>query len=150
MTKTLKFTAAALLMAAAGLAAAQTAPNAFTTGFYRFPAIHQQQVWFTAEGDLWRVASSGGRAERVTTHAGYETHAAVSPDGRWLAFVGAYEGAPDVHVMPVAGGPPKRLSWFGTRVQVWGWTPAGEVLATAPAASAFSKASACEPSQTST
>ncbi len=101
-------------------------------GFYRFPALHPQGVWFTAEGDLWRVGLDGGRAERVTTHPGYETHPAVSPDGRWLAFVGAYEGAPDVYVMPTAGGPPRRLSWFGRQVQVWGWTPGGEVLATAP------------------
>ncbi|WP_395702672.1 S41 family peptidase [Aquabacterium sp.] len=102
-------------------------------GFYRFPALHQQGVWFTAEGDLWRVGLDGGRAERITTHPGYETHPAVSPDGRWLAFVGAYEGAPDAYVMPAAGGTPKRLSWFGRQVQVWGWTPGGEVLATGPA-----------------
>ncbi|MBI5254992.1 MAG: PD40 domain-containing protein [Burkholderiales bacterium] len=105
------------------------------TGFYRFPALQGQQLWFTAEGDIWRVGTTGGRAERITTHPGYETHPAVSPDGRWLAFVGAYEGSPDVYLMPTTGGTPRRLSWFGARVQVWGWTPDGEVLATAPAAS---------------
>lgn len=110
------------------------AEPASVQGFYRFPALHARTLWFTAEGDLWRVASDGGRAERITTHPGYETHASVSPDGRWLAFVGAYEGAPDAYVMPVAGGTPRRLSWFGAQVQVWGWTPAGEVLLSAPAA----------------
>ena len=129
LRRALAATTLAGLTLASPLAAAQA-----ITGFYRFPALHQQQIWFTAEGDLWRVGSSGGRAERITTHPGYETQPAVSPDGRWLAFIGAYEGAPDVYVMPVAGGAPKRLSWFGLRVQVWGWTPAGEVLATGPAA----------------
>ncbi len=103
-----------------------------STGFYRFPALQGSQVWFTAEGDLWRVGVAGGPAERVTTHPGYETHAAVSPDGRQLAFVAAYEGPAEVHVMPVAGGVPKRLTWDGQRPLVWGWTPAGEVLATVP------------------
>lgn len=105
-------------------------------GFYRTPALHGGQIWFSAEGDLWRVAAGGGAAERVTTHPGAETAPAVSPDGRQLAFVGAYEGTPEVYVMPAAGGTPRRLSWFGARnLQVWGWTPAGEVLATGPSAS---------------
>lgn len=105
-------------------------------GFYRTPAVHGAQLWFSAEGDLWHVALDGGRAERVTTHPGLETQPAVSPDGRWLAFVGNYEGTPEAYVMPVAGGTPRRLSWFGTRpVQVWGWTPAGEVLVSGPSAS---------------
>lgn len=131
-------TALALALAATPATQAQSQGQPQTqaiSGFYRFPTLHQNQIWFTAEGDLWRASSTGGQAERITTHAGYETHPAVSPDGRWLAFVGAYEGAPDVHVMPTTGGPPKRLSWFGSRVQVWGWTPTGEVLATAPAVS---------------
>ncbi len=135
--------ATACLALSPALATAQGAATATVTtsadsggvqGFYRFPALHARGLWFTAEGDLWRVGSEGGRAERITTHPGYETHPAVSPDGRWLAFVGAYEGAPDAYVMPVAGGPPRRLSWFGAQVQVWGWTPAGEVLVSAPAA----------------
>lgn len=121
-----------LLLGGGGLLPVAAQPVA---GFYRFPTVHGQQLWFTAEGDLWRAGLQGGRAERVTTHPGPELMPAVSPDGRWLAFVGSYEGAPDVHVMPVDGGTPRRLSWFGSLVRVWGWTPAGEVLASAPAAS---------------
>lgn len=133
MPLVLPLLAAAALAQTAAAPAQDLAPPGPVHGFYRFPALHGSQLWFTAEGDLWRVGLGGGQAQRVTTHPGYETHPAVSPDGRWLAFVGAYEGAPDVHVMPVAGGTPRRLSWFGQRVQVWGWTPAGEVLATGPA-----------------
>ena len=117
-----------------GLAFAAVAPlaSAQANGFYRFPALRGQQVWFTAEGDLWRTDIAGGTAQRVTTHPGSESRAELSPDGRSVAFVGAYEGPSEAYVMPVGGGVPKRLTWDGQGVLVWGWTPAGEVLVAAP------------------
>ena len=97
-------------------------------GYFRFPAIHGDTIVFTAEGDLWQVGVSGGRASRLTTHAGLESHAAFSPDGRRLAFTGTYEGTTEVYVMPAGGGLPRRLTWLGGRVAVTGWTPQGEVM----------------------
>ena len=76
----------------------ETSPQFNTTLGY-FPS---------AEGDLWRTAAQGGPAQRLTTHAAAETHAAISPDGKWVAFAGSYEGAQDAYVMPLAGGLPKR------------------------------------------
>ena len=35
----------------------------------------------------------------------------ISPDGRWIAFAGNYDGNTDVYLMPAAGGEPKRLTW---------------------------------------
>ena len=107
--------------------------SAQVNGFYRFPTLRGDTVWFTAEGDLWRVGTAGGAAQRITTHPAAETRPAVSPDGRWLAFTGAYEGPTEAYVMAVDGGVPKRLTWGGQNVLVMGWTPAGEVLVTAPA-----------------
>lgn len=104
-------------------------------GFYRFPSLHGDQVWFTAEGDIWRVAATGGRAERITTNPRAETRPSVSPDGRWLAFNGAYEGPNEAYVMAVDGGVPKRLTFGGLNATVWGWTPTGEVIVTAPSTS---------------
>ncbi|MDT9002181.1 S41 family peptidase [Paucibacter sp. APW11] len=104
-------------------------------GFYRQPALHGDQVYLVAEGDLWRAPLAGGRAERLSTHAGQETSPAVSPDGQWLAFVAQYDSAGDAYLMPVAGGVPKRLSWEGGDVRVWGFTAQGEVLYTAMAES---------------
>ena len=97
-------------------------------GYYRFPALRGETLVFTAEGDLWKVGLEGGEARRLTTHPGQETHAAISPDGLWVAFSGAYEGPTEVYVMPTGGGLPQRLTWEGGTARVVGWTPQGEVL----------------------
>jgi tricorn protease len=101
-----------------------------TSGFYRQPTLHGEQVYLVAEGDVWRVNSQGGEAQRLTTHGGQETQPVVSPDGQWLAFTGQYDGGTEIYLMPVAGGPPKRLTWEGGGMRVWGFTAAGEVLYT--------------------
>jgi tricorn protease len=96
--------------------------------YYRFPAVRGDAVVFTAEGDLWKVASKGGTAQRLTTHASAETHAAISPDGLWIAFSASYEGAQEAYVMPITGGVPKRISFENASVTVLGWSAQGEVL----------------------
>ena len=96
-------------------------------GYYRFPAIHGDTVIFTAEGDLWSVSAEGGSARRLTSDAGMEDNAAISPDGKMVTFSAEYEGPTDAYVMPVEGGLPKRLTWDGDAA-VAGWTPDGKVL----------------------
>ena len=108
-------------------------------GFYRQPALQGDALYLVAEGDLWRVAVSGGRAERLSTHPGTESSPAISPNGQWLAFVGQYDGATgnggDIYLMPAQGGLPKRLSWEGAGLRVWGFGPQGELLYTGPSQS---------------
>ena len=106
-----------------------------SNGYYRWPALHGRQLFFVAEGDLWRVGVEGGRAERLTSHPGAELRPAVSPDGRWLAFVASYEGPQEAYVMPAEGGLPRRLTWDGQAARVWGFSPAGEVLISTRASS---------------
>lgn len=101
---------------------------AATPAYYRFPAIRGDAVVFGAEGDLWKVAASGGQAQRLTSHPAAETLPAISHDGKWLAFSAAYEGATEAYVMPLAGGLPKRISFENGYVSVLGWTAQGEVL----------------------
>jgi len=110
------------------LALALGVPALAGDAYVRFPATQGDRVFFTAEGDIWRAPLAGGKAVRLTSHAGQETRAAVSPDGQWLAFSGAYEGPQEVYVMPVEGGQPKRLTFEGLGCFVLGWTPQGQVL----------------------
>lgn len=105
-----------------------TLPAQSPSGYYRFPALHGDTIVFTAEGDLWRVAAGGGVAQRLTTHPGSETHAAISPDGLTLAFSAEYEGPTEVYTMPLAGGLPVRHTFDGSAARVVGWTPDGQVL----------------------
>ncbi len=108
--------------------ASSTAP---VEGFYRQPALQGDRLVFVSEGDLWSASPQGGSAQRLTTHLGSESSPALSPDGRWLAFVGQYDGGVgDVYVMPATGGVPRRMSWDTGPVRVWGITARNEVLYT--------------------
>jgi len=97
-------------------------------GYFRYPAVHGETVVFTAEGDLWRGSIEGGVAQRLTTHPATEAHAAISPDGKLVAFTAEYEGPAEVYTMPLSGGVPTRVTFEGSRAAVAGWTPDGKVL----------------------
>src|SRR5205085_3748039 len=112
-----------LLATAAPIAAQQP-----SLGYYRFPAIAGNTIVFTAEGDLWRVPVSGGVAQRLTSAQGEESHAAISPDGKTIAFSASYEGPTEVYTMPIDGGAPTRRTFEGGSAIVTGWTPDGKVL----------------------
>jgi tricorn protease len=99
-------------------------------GFYRFPALHGDTVVFAAEGDLWKVAVTGGEARRLTTHPGEETNTVVSPDGRTLAFTARYEGPAEVYTMPLGGGVPVRRTYEADASVATTWTPDGKLVYT--------------------
>jgi tricorn protease len=124
------------------LVLAATAP-AFATDpvhdarLLRFPDIHGDTVVFSHGGDLWSVPTGGGVATRLTTGDGLEVFPRFSPDGKWIAFTGQYDGSSDVYVMPATGGEPRRLTWYpaenasermGYDNMVIGWTPDGKIL----------------------
>src|SRR5215207_2930939 len=77
----------------------------------RFPTIHGDRVAFTYAGNLYQAPAAGGVARRLTSHDGFEMFARFSPDGKWLAFTGQYDGNTDVYVRPAEGGTPRRLTW---------------------------------------
>jgi tricorn protease len=78
----------------------------------RFPDIHGDQIAFVYGGDLWLASSQGGVARRVTTHPGRELFPKFSPDGKWIAFTGQYDGNFNVYVMPSEGGQPRQLTFY--------------------------------------
>ena len=67
------------------------------TKLLRFPDIHGNQVVFSYGGDLWTASAAGGAASRLTAHPGLELFAKFSPDGKWIAFTGQYDGDEQVY-----------------------------------------------------
>ncbi len=111
------FSAALVLSCLAASPASPDGPQ----GYYRQPSIDHDTIVFVAEGDLWRVSTSGGAAARLTTHPGDEGSPRISPDGTQVAFTAQYEGPTEVYVMPLVGGTPKRLTYDAARASVVGW-----------------------------
>src|ERR1700731_2819611 len=89
------------------------------------PTLSKTQVVFTYGGYLWSLPRDGGDARQLTT-GGHEGDPIFSPDGKWIAFSGHYDGNTDVYVMPADGGEPKRLTWHPGQDGVIGWTPDGK------------------------
>jgi len=110
-------------------------------GYYRHPTIHGRTVVFICEDDLWTVDAGGGVARRLSASNGDVAYPRLSPDGRWIAFVGREEGHPEVYVVPAEGGVPRRLTFLGGEACiVSGWMPSGdEILFTSDAYSPFVK-----------
>ncbi|MFG3661150.1 S41 family peptidase [Streptomyces sp. NPDC047706] len=98
--------------------------------YLRFPHVQGELVAFTAEDDVWLAPLDGGRAWRVSADNVPVTLPRISPDGTTVAWTSTRDGAPEVHVAPVDGGPARRLTYWGSwTTRVRGWTPDGEVLA---------------------
>src|SRR2546426_864202 len=93
------------------------------TRLMRFPDISNDQVVFVYAEDLWVASIKGGLAHRLTAHPGDELYPKFSPDGKWIAFTGEYDGNADVYVIPSEGGEPRRLTFHPGDDFVLGWTP---------------------------
>jgi len=84
-------------------------------------------------GQLWLVPTDGAEPPRQLTYGWKDDAPRVSPDGRWLAFVRApregkagegprgADAKPQLYVMPLAGGEPRRLTdhLLGVEAPVW-------------------------------
>ncbi|ROR44433.1 S41 family peptidase [Kitasatospora cineracea] len=101
-----------------------------TRGYLRHPHLHGDAVAFVAEDDVWLAPVDGGRAWRVTADQAPSGAVRFSPDGGSLAWTSARDGAPEVHVGPVEGGPARRLTYWGNPfTALVGWTADGRPIA---------------------
>ncbi|MFI6371271.1 S41 family peptidase [Streptomyces sp. NPDC050546] len=108
--------------------------------YLRLPHLHDDLLCFVAEDDLWLAPlDAPGRAWRLTVDRTKVGHPRFSPDGRHLAYTSWRTLVPEVHLVPVDGGPGRRLThWGSADTRVCGWTPEGEILAVASHGEPFS------------
>ncbi|HEY3781552.1 MAG TPA: PDZ domain-containing protein [Fimbriimonadaceae bacterium] len=120
-----------LPLIAATLCHAQ-APFTFDAGteplLLQHPTMNATEIVFQFADELWSVPRSGGEARRLTSGVGAERSPYFSPDGKWIAFTGEYDGNQDAYVMPAEGGPPKRLTAHPGADVALGWTRDGKSI----------------------
>ncbi|NLU70014.1 S41 family peptidase [Streptomyces sp. HNM0574] len=117
--------------------------------YLRQPHLHGDLVCFAAEDDLWvaPISPHGGpdpapgplQARRLTVDRTRIGFPRFSPDGTGIAYTSWRSLDPEVYLVPVDGGPARRLTYWGaTDTRVCGWTPEGDVLAVASHGQPFS------------
>jgi dipeptidyl aminopeptidase/acylaminoacyl peptidase len=87
---------------------------------------------FDHNSDVWVVPATGGDLVKISDHAGPDRNPRWSPDGKWIAFLGAVdeEDAPTVYVAPSEGGKPSRdlSQGFDHFVTEMNWAEKGRAL----------------------
>ena len=94
----------------------------------RFSDVHDNNIVFTYEDDLWLASADGSDVRRITRHDGSEIFAKFSPDGSQLAFTAEYDGGMDIYIMPATGGAPRRLTYHPSADLMLDWYPDGKHL----------------------
>ncbi|WP_343235684.1 S41 family peptidase [Streptomyces sp. SID10815] len=97
--------------------------------YLRLPHLSGDLLCFVAEDDLWLAPLDGGdRAWRLTVDRTKTGHPRFSPDGRHIAYTTWRSLAPEIHLVPVDGGPARQLTYWGSSdTRVCGWAPPDEV-----------------------
>ena len=98
--------------------------------YVRAPSIDPtgSRIAFVCAGDIWLVAASGGRAERLTAHPAGHTLPRWSPDGAAIACTSTRTGQGDVYVVPLDGGEVRRVTYHDTQSAVECWSPDGNAI----------------------
>ncbi|MFI5965178.1 S41 family peptidase [Streptomyces asoensis] len=93
--------------------------------YLRLPHLNGDLLCFVAEDDLWLAPLDGpGRAWRLTAERTKAGHPRFSPDGSEIAYTSWRSLVPEIHLVPVDGGPGRQLTYWGSSdTQVRGWTP---------------------------
>jgi Tol biopolymer transport system component/C-terminal processing protease CtpA/Prc len=79
-------------------------------------------------GDLYKVATGGGRAVQLTSHPARDHKPLWSEDGKTLAFASDRYGNDDVFLITAEGGMPRRLTFHSAGDIPQAFTPDGRSL----------------------
>lgn len=83
-------------------------------------------IYFEWARDLWRAGSSGGRAERLTSHPALDQAPHPVGDGGALAFTSFRDGARQLFSMPADGGVAVQHTFHSEGVVLEDVTPCGD------------------------
>jgi len=94
----------------------------------RYPAISPDgnTIAFSYKGDIFAVPATGGTAQLITSHVGYEFRPVWSPDSKTIAFASDRFGNFDVYTVSAAGGTPKRLTYISKNEIPYTFSPDGK------------------------
>ena len=111
-------------------------------GYYRFPTINKNQIFFVSEDNLWKVTTENSYATRITANISQISSPLISPDGKQIAYVGREDGNTEVYVMPTKGGVSKRLTYDGFFIsKIASWDGNDKIIYTSDAKQPFSRIS---------
>ncbi len=77
----------------------------------RSPSVSTNQIAFAYGGDIWVADKDSSHPQQLTVKQTAESNPILSPDGKWVAFTGNYDGNDDVYIISSKGGIPKRLTY---------------------------------------
>jgi imidazolonepropionase-like amidohydrolase/Tol biopolymer transport system component len=105
-------------------------PRSFKTHAVSSPRLTPdgRAVVFGALGFLWKQPLAGGPAERLTEDRALERGAAMSPDGRRLAYLRSADGRQEIRVLDLESGVDRTI-YQGPGFWDLSWHPGGEILA---------------------
>jgi len=100
--------------------------------YLMYPDVRDEWVVFTTEDDLWLYNMKSDEAVRLTSDFGIVLNPRISPNKKWIAFARYQPGdqpLSEVYVIPLEGGEPRRLTYFGSPVtNVVGWSPDNKII----------------------
>jgi TolB protein len=112
----------------------QAKPVTNETGVIEVADLSADGAWFAFDSnregnqDIYRMPSTGGEPQRLTTHPSDDYYPSWSPDGREIAFYSLRAGNRDLFVMSADGGVLQQLTDHPAQDRMPNWSPSGNAI----------------------